>query len=205
MSTVEPSAPPPPPAAPPPAPPQPRRSRLRRFLVASALLLTGGIIGATAHSAAHGFGHGWRHGGPPGWYYFGGGDPLEWRGGPRDFGGRFFLPGRIERGVERALWSVDASSEQRQKITSILQRAADELYALRAQHLEGRRQIRDALAAATIDRGRIESLRTEQIKLADAASKRLSEAITDAAETLNAAQRGELARRLERWQRWHRG
>jgi hypothetical protein len=201
MSTTEPTAPAPPPAAP---PPPPRRSRLRRFLVATALLLTGGVIGAGVHSAAHGFGHGWRHGGPPGWYYYGGDGPGGWREG-RDSGARLFLPGRIERGVERALWSVDASSEQRQKITSILQRAADELYGLRAQHLEGRRQIRDALAAATIDRGRIETLRTEQMKLADSATKRLSEAIADAAETLNAAQRGELARRLERWQRWHRG
>ena len=199
MSTTEPSAPAPPPAA--AAAPPPRRSRLRRFLVATALLVTGGVIGAGVHSAAHG--HGWRHGGPPGWYYYGGGD--EWRGGPGDTGARFFLPGRIERGVERVLWSVDASSEQRQKITTILQRAADDLYALRAQHLEGRRQIRDALAAATIDRGRIETLRTEQMKLAETASKRLSEAIADAAEALNAAQRGELARRLERWQRWHRG
>ena len=198
MSTAEPSAPAPSPAA----PPQPRRrSRLRRFLIVTALLLTGGVIGAGVHSAAHGFG---RHGGPPGWYYYGGDGPGGWRDGG-DFGGRFFLPGRIERGVERALWSVDASSEQRQKITSVLQRAADDLYALRAQHLEGRRQIRDALAAATIDRGRIETLRTEQMKLADAATKRLSEAIADAAETLNPAQRGELARRLERWQRWHRG
>jgi Spy/CpxP family protein refolding chaperone len=201
MSTVEPSAPAPPPPAP---PPPPRRSRLRRFLVVTALLLTGGITGAAAHSAAHGFDRGWRHGGPAGWYYYGGDGPRGWRDGG-DYGARFFLPGRIERGVERALWSVDASTEQRQKITSILQRAADELYALRAQHLEGRRQIRDAFAAATIDRGRIETLRTEQMKLADAATKRLSEAITDAAETLNPAQRGELARRLERWQRWHRG
>ncbi len=195
MSTTETPSPAPPAAA--PQPPRPR-SRLRRFLVVTALLLTGGVIGAGVHSAAHGFGHGWRHGGPPGWYYYGGGDRD-------DIGGRFFLPGRIERGVERALWSVDASTEQQQKITSILQRAADDLYALRAQHLEGRRQIRDALAAATIDRGKIEALRTEQMKLADAATKRLSEAIADAAETLNAAQRGELARRLERWQRWRRG
>jgi periplasmic protein CpxP/Spy len=203
MSSTETPSPAPPSAA---APPQPRRSgRLRRFLVATALLLTGGVIGAVVTSSSHGFGPGWHHG-PPGWHYYGGGGdgPRGWRDGG-DFGARFFLPGRIERGVERALWSVDASTEQRQKITAIFQRAADDLYALRAQHLEGRRQIRDALAAATIDRGRIETLRAEQIKLADAASKRLSDAIADAAETLNPAQRAELARRIERWQRWHRG
>jgi Spy/CpxP family protein refolding chaperone len=202
MSTTETSSPAPPPAGAPAHPP--RRSRLRRFFVVVALLLTGGVIGAGVHSAAHGFGPGWRHGGPSGWYYYGGDGPRSWRDDD-DAGARFFLPGRIERGVERALWSVDASSEQRQKITAILQRAADDLYALRAQHLEGRRQIRDALAAATIDRGRIETLRTEQLKLADTATKRLSEAVADAAETLNAAQRAELARRLERWRRWHRG
>jgi Spy/CpxP family protein refolding chaperone len=41
--------------------------------------------------------------------------------------------------------------------------------------------------------------------LADTASKRLTEAVTEAAEVLTPAQRAELSRRVERWERWFRG
>ena len=34
-----------------------------------------------------------------------------------------FMPGRIERMVDRALWSVDATREQRDKVTAIFDRA----------------------------------------------------------------------------------
>jgi len=64
--------------------------------------------------------------------------------------------------------------------------------------VENRKQIREALAAATIDRAKIESLRQAQLKLHDSASKRLTDAITDAAEVLTPAQRAELAKRMER-------
>jgi Spy/CpxP family protein refolding chaperone len=121
-------------------------------------------------------------------------------GGPRTY-----FPGRIERRVERVLHNVDASSEQQKKIAATFQKAADDVFALRAQHLEGRKQIREALAAPTIDRARIESLRTEQMKLADTAAKRLTDALTEAAEVLTPAQRAELSNRVERWERWFRG
>lgn len=182
---------------------RPRRGRLRRFIVATALLLTGGLIGAFATTASHGFGPG-HHDIPAGWYYFGGDDgPRGWHGG--GFGARAFFPGRIERRVERVLDKVDASSEQQQKITAIFQKAADDIFALRAQHLEGRKQIREALAAPTIDRARIETLRVEQMKLADTAAKRVTDALAEAAEVLTPAQRAELSNRVERWERWFRG
>ena len=121
------------------------------------------------------------------------------------FGGGFFGPGRIEFAVDRALWSVDATSEQRSKITAIIERAADDLLTLRDKHLEGRKQLGEALAAPTIDRAKIEALRTEQMKLADAASKRVADAVADAAEVLTPAQRADLARRIELRRRWFRG
>ena len=202
MSTTEPL-----PQTPDPAPRACRRGRggrLRRFFIVSALLLTGGIIGAVATTASYGFGPG-HHGGPAGWYYFGGDDgPGGW-GRHGGFGTRAFFPGRIERGVERALDRIDASTDQRQKITANFQKAADDIFALRAQHLEGRKQIREALAAPTVDRARIETLRTEQMKLAETASKRITDAVTEAAEVLTPAQRAELSNRVERWERWFRG
>jgi Spy/CpxP family protein refolding chaperone len=132
-------------------------------------------------------GRGW--GGDPGWHghRFGG------------LGGPGLTPGRIERIVNRIGWAVDASTEQKQKLTDIMQRAANDLAPLREKHLDGRRQIREVLAAATIDRGKLESLRADQMKLADAASQRITTAFADAADVLTPAQRADLARRLERF------
>ena len=132
-------------------------------------------------------GRGW--GGGPGWHghRFGG------------LGGRGLTPGRIERMVNRLGWAVDASSEQKQKLTDIMQRAANDLAPLREKRQDGRRQMRDVLAAATIDRGKLESLRADQMKLADQASQRITAAVADAADVLTPAQRADLARRLERF------
>ena len=131
------------------------------------------------------------------------GPRMGWRGGDgsgmggRGFGGMMF-PGAIERRVNRVLGAVDASTEQRQKVRSILEAAGNDLYPIRQQRMENRKQIGAALAAATIDRAKIEQQRQEQVKLNDSASKRMTDAITDAAEVLTPAQRAELAKRMER-------
>jgi Spy/CpxP family protein refolding chaperone len=79
------------------------------------------------------------------------------------------------------------------------------IFELRAKHLEARKQVITLLAAPTIDRPKLEALRTDQMKLADAATKRVSDAVADVAEVLTPAQRADLANRVERWQRWRRG
>jgi len=139
--------------------------------------------------------------GPRGWFDRGRGE--GWSGWHHrrfgGFGGQFLTPGRIERIVDRLAWAVDASSEQKQKLTTIIQRAADDLRPLREKHLEGRKQMRDVLTAPTIDRGKLEALRTDQMKLADEASRRITGALAEAAEVLTPEQRGDLARRLERF------
>jgi len=119
------------------------------------------------------------------------------RGGGRFGGGQFLTPGRIERMVNRVLWVVDGSSDQKQKIGAILRTAADDLYPLREKHMEGRRQIREVLAAPTIDRARLEALRVEQMQIADTASKRITAAIADAGDVLTPAQRAELGKRFD--------
>jgi Spy/CpxP family protein refolding chaperone len=191
MSTTDPFPPAPSSIA---AAPRPRR--LRRVLFATALLLTGGVIGAVV--AGPTLAQRWD-GGPP-WAHHG--------FGPHSMGGmgdRMFFPGPIERGVERLGWATDASSEQKTKINAIAQKAADDIFALRAKHLEARKQILDTLTAATIDRAKLETLRAEQMKLADAATKRVSDAVADIGDVLTAAQRADLGQRIERWQRWFRG
>jgi Spy/CpxP family protein refolding chaperone len=59
------------------------------------------------------------------------------------------------------------------------------------------------MSAPTIDRAAIETLRVEQIGLADTASKRIAQALADTAEVLSPEQRVKLAERMQRRQgRW---
>jgi Spy/CpxP family protein refolding chaperone len=193
MSTNDPFATPSTTPAPAPVPVAPKRSRLRRFVFASALLVTGGVIGAVIAGPVRGQGWGGpMHGWGPGHHEMMGGD-------------RMFFPGRIERGVERLGWITDASSEQKQKINAITQKAADDIFELRNKHLEARKQVIALLAAPTIDRPKLEALRADQMKRADTATTRVSDAVADIAEVLTPAQRADLANRVERWQRWRRG
>ena len=179
------------PPFPPAAQPAAKPRRMRRFVFASALLVTGGVIGAVVAGPVLGQG-GY---GPP-WAHH----------GPRHMGGdRMFFPGPIERGVERLGWAADASTEQKQKINAIAQKAADDIFLLRAKHLEARKQVIDTLAAPTVDRSKLETLRADQMKLAETATRRVTDAVADIADVLTPAQRAELGQRVERWQRWFRG
>jgi Spy/CpxP family protein refolding chaperone len=199
-----------------PAPVAPRRSRWKSVFFGTALLLVGGVIGGIV--ASPGIGQGWRDGGP-GWHRGGDYGPRDgqgrrgdddrgqrgWHHGGPGFGGVMMSPGRIERMVDRALGSVDASTEQKQKVRTIAERTADDIFALRDKHLEGRKLIGEALAGPSVDRGKIEALRADQMKLADEASKKITQAVADAAEVLTPAQRAELAKRIEQRRRWFRG
>jgi protein CpxP len=183
-----------PPPFPPAAQPAPKPRRLRRFVFASTLLVTGGLIGAVVAGPVlgqGGYGPPWSHRQPWAHHHMG--------------GDRMFFPGPIERGVERLGWVTDASSEQKQKINAIAQKAADDVFALRQKHLEARKQVIDTLAAPSVDRARLETLRADQMKLAETATKRVTDAVADIADVLTPAQRADLAQRIERWQRWFRG
>ena len=144
-------------------------------------------------------GRGWRDG-PRGWFGHrhggggGGGGGFGWHDG-HGFGG--LTPGRIERMVNRLGWAVDASSEQKQKLMVIVQRAADDLRPLREKRLEARKQLGEVLAAPQVDRGKLEALRTDHVRLADQASQRITTAIAEAADVLTPTQRADLVRRLE--------
>jgi len=126
----------------------------------------------------------------------GGGGPFAWHRG-HGFGGGGLTPGRIERMVNRLGWAVDASSEQKQKLTAIIQRAADDLRPLREKRLEMRRQLGEVLGAPQVDRSRLEALRADHVRLAEQASQRITTAIAEAADVLTPSQRADLVRRLE--------
>jgi Spy/CpxP family protein refolding chaperone len=152
-----------------------RQRFFRRATIAAVLASVAAGFGGTAW--AHGGGHGHRGGG--------------------------FLSGkmseqRIERMVKHLAVEVDATPEQTAKLTEIARAAAKDLRPLREKARDARRQGMQLLAAPTVDRAAIERLRAEQIQAADAASKRLTQALADTAEVLTPAQRQKLAERFQR-------
>lgn len=165
-----------------------KRSFLRRAGVAT---LIGGLaagIGATA----------WAHGGPG--------------HGPQ--GGRGFMSGpfdpaqmdqRIERMAKHLAVEVDATPEQTAKLAEIAKSAARELRPMRQKVQEARKRGMELLSAPAVDRAAIERLRSEQIQAADAASKRLTQALADAADVLTPEQRKKFAQHLQHRQGGRRG
>src|SRR5262249_46979404 len=70
---------------------------------------------------------------------------------------------RIEHGVKYMLADVDATPDQKAKVTAILQSAAKDVHALHDQHMAARTQFHEIFSAATIDRARLETVRTEEM------------------------------------------
>jgi len=77
--------------------------------------------------------------------------------------------------------------------------AARELLPLRAKMHDARRQAVELLSGESIDRAALETLRADQLKLAEQASKRFVQALADVADALTPEQRKQLAERLGRW------
>jgi len=120
------------------------------------------------------------------------------------WGGHHFLDAEdigfiVQHRVDRMLKSVDATSEQRDKIDAIVKAAVNNLMAMRKERSERREKILAIMKADTVDRPALEALRAQQLAVAEAASKRIVQAVGDAAEVLKPEQRRQLA---ERWERW---
>lgn len=162
------------------------------LLVAGALAV--GLAGAAATTAIAdgGFGPPWRHG---------------WHGGFRDRGpvDPAELNKMIERGVRHLAVDIDATPEQTTRLVEVAQSAANDLRPLRDQLREARKQGRDLLSSPTLDRTQIETFRAQQMAVADQISKRVAQAIGDAAEVLTAEQRAKIGDRIERFGDFRRG
>jgi periplasmic protein CpxP/Spy len=163
-----------------PAPQPIRKPRRWRSALAGVLLLGVGAVGGHAAGSMHG----------PWWIL-----SAAAHGG-------HFDPARmakhIDHRVDRALNRVDASQEQRDKVSGIFKSALGDVTALGVKPWEAREKFIGLLRADSIDPAAFEALRAEQIGAADAASKRVVQAMTEAAQVLTPEQRRELTDRWER-------
>jgi Spy/CpxP family protein refolding chaperone len=95
--------------------------------------------------------------------------------------------------IQAMLGRIGASDAQKAQINATLESAFNDVKGLHERHSQVLQQFHELLLAPTVDRARIESLRAEQIKAMDEASRRLVGAIDDAAEILTPDQRAALA------------
>ena len=110
----------------------------------------------------------------------------------------------VEQRLDHVLRSVDATPDQQTRLHGIVEAAVKDLDPIR-QHLAGTRaQITALLAAPQIDRAAVEQLRSERLAEMDQASKRMTQALLDAADVLTPEQRKKLADTAAEWQAHHR-
>jgi protein CpxP len=178
------------------ASPSNRSGRRGTFLIA--LVAVALLAGVTGNMLSHAFGQGYS------WQHFGirGGGPFGSPLTPAQ------IDDRIERITKHMAIELDATADQQVKIANIAKAAAGDLRALREKAQAARSQAVTLLTAPTIDRTAVERLRTEQIGLAETASKRIAQALADAAEVLNPEQRRKVADWIALggpWSHWHRG
>jgi Spy/CpxP family protein refolding chaperone len=104
---------------------------------------------------------------------------------------------RIEHRINRMLASVNASAEQKTRVTAIAKAAFDDLRPLQEQSRANRAAQFKLLSQAKIDADGLEKLRQEKLKLDDQRSRVVNKAFIDAAVVLTPEQRAELAQHMQ--------
>ncbi len=158
--------------------PQPQRRWGRLALAAALLVGLGGVagFGIGAHKASSFFWHAMAPGKLT---------PEE-------------TAAMVERKVNRVLSHVDATDEQKAKVTAIAKATVTDLTKLGFTPGEGRSKFLQLFRADKVEPDAIEALRAEQSTKWGAATKRIAQAVTEAAQVLTPEQRRELT---ERWYR----
>ena len=179
-------------------PPVRRRGRTAALILGVAL--AGGLVGAATTSFSQGFGPPWR---------------MTVRGpmGPMT---TEQLVDRADRAVRHVAIELDATPDQQAKLEAIVKSAVTDLAPMRDKVRATHQKVRELLTAPNVDRAAIEKLRAEQVATMDTLSKRIAQAVGDAAEVLNADQRRKLGEMLPPlgepgrggpggWHMWRRG
>ena len=103
---------------------------------------------------------------------------------------------RADRMVRHMAIELEATDAQQDKLRAVVKAAVKDLIPMREKAQSARLKARELLTQPTIDRAEIERFRTEQIALADTFTKRVAQALGDAAEILTPEQRRKLDNRL---------
>jgi len=149
-----------------------------------------GFFAGKSFACEPGFGH---HGGPEA---FMSGKPVD-----VEQANKF-----ADKRMQHMLKEVKASDEQKAKASAIVKASLEKGAPLAEKMRDNHVQLRKLMAAATIDKAAIEALRTEQIKLADEASKLAIQTMEDVAGVLTPEQRAKLAEKMEKRGGWmHHG
>lgn len=98
-----------------------------------------------------------------------------------------------ERVVGHLAWAIDATPDQKQKLTAIAVAMIKDLAPTHQKMHAARDRAVQLLRQPKTDRAALEALRAEQIATADEVSKRLAQGLADAADVLTPEQRAKLA------------
>jgi periplasmic protein CpxP/Spy len=130
---------------------------------------------------------------------------AQWQSGLFDGVIGTVVEAHADRIVRHLAIEIDATAEQQDKLRAIVRDAVKDLLPMREKLLAARATARDLLTQQTIDRAAIEKFRADQIAFHDAASKRLVQAVADAAEVLTPEQRRKISDMLPRGGHWGGG
>ena len=120
--------------------------------------------------------------------------PADWRsGGLYDRMIGAVVEFRADRMVRHLAVEIDASPQQQDKLRAIVGEAVKDLMPVRERLMAARATARDLLTRETVDRAAIEKFRTDVLATHEAVSKRLVQAVADAAEVLTPEQRRKIA------------
>lgn len=103
-------------------------------------------------------------------------------------------PAEMERHVGALVDQIlpEGSAEQKGRLAAIIRSAHADLAPFHQQLRQAHERAHALLMQPRVDRAALESLRAEQIRQLDAASRRLVQAVADAADMLTPEQRGRL-------------
>jgi len=118
---------------------------------------------------------------------------------------------RVNRMVRHLSIEIDATKEQEDKITALAAAVAKDMRSVRKEWRSVGEDMLDTLTSNTVDRAKLETLRTARIADADARSRQIVKALADVSEVLTTEQRATLKDRISKFRergrhgRWHRG
>jgi len=125
---------------------------------------------------------------------------LGWHGGWHGHSGDLTedqVRSRVTFATDRAFTRIDATDDQRDEISGLIDEALPEMMQYRSQGKDLRQQFRSAMQEDELDARRLEALRQSGISLIDQASRRGLDMMVEVSSVLTPEQRAQLR---EGWQ-----